>query len=30
MNWRWTLIESDATETEVTEPVGWDGIAGNM
>ena len=30
MNWRWTLIESDATETEVTEPVGWDGISGNM
>jgi hypothetical protein len=30
MNWRWVLIESNATETEVTEPVGWDGIAGNM
>lgn len=30
MNWKWTLIESDATETVVTEPVGWDGISCNF
>ena len=30
MIWRWTFIKSDTTEVAVKEPVGWDGISGNL
>lgn len=26
MEWKWTFIESDTTETVIDEPVGWDGV----
>ena len=26
MEWKWTFIEADTTETVIDEPVGWDGV----